>query len=273
MPATLAALPKGHEFSLSAFDLSQAWVADYVAAVEDEAISALGDFVPPMATAALSIRALLKSAALPAGTIHLGQDLNFVNAASAGERLTVAARVASRGERRDWVLMAVELDVRGQTDASITTGRATVTFPNDAAAALPAVESDGSRDELPGRDLPSVVKEITQEKINRYAAASGDYNPLHVDPAFGTRTRFGGTIAHGMLVLAYVSEMMTEAFGESWLAGGRLKARFRAPARPGDTVTTSGQLVRHESTLRTYAIACINGNGDVLISGEAEVRE
>ncbi len=60
-----------------------------------------------------------------------------------------------------------------------------------------------------------MVKELTQEKINRYARAGGDGNPLHTDPEFAARTQFGGTIAHGLLVLSYLSEMMTAAFGQA----------------------------------------------------------
>ena len=71
-----------------------------------------------------------------------------------------------------------------------------------------------------GAQLAPVVKEITQEKINRYALSGGDGNPLHTDPEFAARTMFGGTIAHGMLILAYLSEMMTAAFGQAWLSGG-----------------------------------------------------
>ncbi len=67
-----------------------------------------------------------------------------------------------------------------------------------------------------GAELTPVVKKITQEKINRYAEAGGDGNPLHTDPEFAARTMFGGTIAHGMLVLAYLSEMLTAAFGPAW---------------------------------------------------------
>jgi len=119
--------------------------------------------------------------------------------------------------------------------------------------------------------LPVVTKTITQEKINRYADASGDHNLLHLDPAFAATTQFGGTIAHGMLVLAYVSEMMTTAFGEAWLRGGRLKIRFRGAARPGDTVTASGRVVRVEAGETKCEVECRNQTGDVLVSGDAEV--
>jgi 3-hydroxybutyryl-CoA dehydratase len=122
-----------------------------------------------------------------------------------------------------------------------------------------------------GAALPTVTKTITQEKINAYALAGGDGNPLHTDAAFAANTQFGGTIAHGMLVLAYVSEMLTAAFGEDWLAGGRLKVRFRAPARPGDTLTSSGKVTGVEGGETLCAVECRNESGEVLVSGEAEV--
>ena len=106
-----------------------------------------------------------------------------------------------------------------------------------------------------GDDLPPLAKTITQEKIGRYADASGDHNPLHTDPEFAASTQFGGTVAHGMLVLAYLSEMLTGAFGERWVAGGRMKARFRAPARPGDTVTAAGVSGSEQASVRANAAA------------------
>ncbi len=122
-----------------------------------------------------------------------------------------------------------------------------------------------------GDVLPSVTKTITQAKINRYAEASRDHNPLHLDPAFAATTQFGGTIAHGMLVLAYVSEMMTAAFGPAWLRGGRFKVRFRGAARPGDRVTASGRIVRDEGGKIFCDVECRNQADELLVSGDGEV--
>jgi 3-hydroxybutyryl-CoA dehydratase len=123
----------------------------------------------------------------------------------------------------------------------------------------------------PGAELTPVVKEITQEKVNRYAQAGGDGNPLHTDPEFAARTMFKGTIAHGMLLLAYLSEMMTAAFGRAWLSGGRFKVRFKAPARPGDTVSATGRVVRAQGGRSVCAVECRNQRDELLVSGEAEV--
>ena len=130
-----------------------------------------------------------------------------------------------------------------------------------------------------GDALPVVSKRITQEQLNRYADASGDHNPLHIDPEFAAKTQFAGTIAHGMLVLAFVSEMLTAAFGRAWLESGRLKIRFRAPARPGDEVTTAGNVTKVDGSRPdgrpsgriVCDIECKSGAGEVLVSGEAEV--
>ena len=133
--------------------------------------------------------------------------------------------------------------------------------------------------------LPAVQplsRRVTQEGIRRYAEASGDFNPIHVDEEYARATPFGGIIAHGMLVLAYVSEMMAAAFGHDWLDGGRLKVRFRAPARPGDTLSIRAEPRRARQTdLATgqaggervfeYGVECSNQKGEVLVSGTAEV--
>ena len=129
---TLAVAQKGHAFPTAQFDLSRDWVSAYTAAVDDEAIASLGaDAVPPMAVAALSIRALLEGAGLPAGSIHVGQELAFHRAARVGDRLAVAASVASRGERAGWVLIGVDISAT-TSEGELMTGRALVTFPLEA---------------------------------------------------------------------------------------------------------------------------------------------
>lgn len=119
--------------------------------------------------------------------------------------------------------------------------------------------------------LPAIKHTITQEQLHAYADASGDHNPLHLDAEFAAKTQFGGAIAHGMLVLAFASEMLTAAFGQAWLNSGRLKIRFRAPARPGDEVTTSGRVTKLDGSQVTCEIECRSSSGEVLLSGEAGV--
>ena len=127
-----------------------------------------------------------------------------------------------------------------------------------------------------GQVLRPVVRNITQEIIDLYAEASGDFNPIHVDESFAAQTPLGGTIAHGMLVLACVSEILTGSFGRSWISGGELSVRFKAPARPGDTITVSGRVSSIESgngvSYASCALECLNQKDEVLITGKAMVE-
>ncbi|MBU2609005.1 MAG: MaoC family dehydratase [Chloroflexi bacterium] len=124
--------------------------------------------------------------------------------------------------------------------------------------------------------LPELIKVVRQEKIDLYAEASKDFNPIHIDEDFAKKTPLGGTIAHGMLILAYISQMMTAAFGRDWLSGGKLDVRFKSPARPGDTITVSGEIQRVEKiegrSLVRCAVDCHNQHGEPVITGEAMVK-
>lgn len=122
-----------------------------------------------------------------------------------------------------------------------------------------------------GAALPATERKLTQEGIAAYANASGDHNPLHTDPAFAATTRFGGTIAHGMLVLAFLSDMLTGAFGPAWAESGALKVRFRDAARPGDVVTSRGAVTARDGSRLRCQVECVNQDDTVLINGEAEV--
>ena len=120
-------------------------------------------------------------------------------------------------------------------------------------------------------EVESVRRTLDQSMLDRYADASGDHNPIHVDEEFARTTPMGGTIAHGMLVLSFISEMMAAAFGEAWLGSGSLDVRFRAPARPGDSVMARAAAQEPREGRLRYGVECVSQGGDVLISGTAEV--
>jgi acyl dehydratase len=121
------------------------------------------------------------------------------------------------------------------------------------------------------QDVAPVTRVLSQAMLNAYADASGDHNPIHIDEALAATTPMGGTIAHGMLVLSFISEMMAGAFGQRWLASGSLDVRFRAPARPGDTVTARATPQDPKDGRLRYAVEVVSQTDEVLISGTAEV--
>ncbi|MBT3942385.1 MAG: MaoC family dehydratase [Chloroflexi bacterium] len=128
----------------------------------------------------------------------------------------------------------------------------------------------------PGDELAGVERTVTQAQVEAYADAAGDHNPIHLDAEFAAKTPFGRRIAHGMLTLAMVSEMLTSAYPDNWASGGRLKVRFRAPVFPGETVHVSGEVKKVTDTggVQTTEIT-VNvkkDDGEDVITGQAFVQ-
>lgn len=126
-----------------------------------------------------------------------------------------------------------------------------------------------------GEALPELSKSVTQEQVDAYAEAAGDFNPIHLDPEFAAQTQFGSRIAHGMLILAFVSEMMGTAFPATWAEGGALRVRFRAPVFPGESVTTYGKIKLITDSPSGRVAECVVGcrkpDGSDAIAGTAAV--
>jgi 3-hydroxybutyryl-CoA dehydratase len=118
-------------------------------------------------------------------------------------------------------------------------------------------------------EVPSVTRLLDQARVDAYAEAAHDHNPIHIDADFAATTMFGQRIAHGMLVLALVSEAMTAAFGTRWATSGALKVRWRAPAIPPVTVTARAALRSADAGVATYDVTCEAEDGTVLLAGTA----
>ena len=120
----------------------------------------------------------------------------------------------------------------------------------------------------PGQALTPCEIQISQALIDAYAAISGDFNPIHIDPAAGQAAGFGGSIAHGCLPLEPVLQSLRRWSGfDSLPQGTRLTLRYRAPSRPGDTIRSS--LVfeeRADGSLR-FAFECKNQSGQTVLDG------
>jgi len=91
--------------------------------------------------------------------------------------------------------------------------------------------------------LPALVRHVDQRVITRNAAASLDFNPIHVDPAWAAKVDLlgeGTTIAHGMCTFSFMTSVVTNwcAPGGGFVSG--LESKFLRPVRPGDTITCRG---------------------------------
>lgn len=92
-----------------------------------------------------------------------------------------------------------------------------------------------------GDKLPELVKEpVTHLQLVRYAGASGDFNPLHTDPKVGEAMGTGGIIAHGMLIMGFVGQLLSDYVGPEALR--KFGVRFKGITHLGDVITCSGTI-------------------------------
>jgi acyl dehydratase len=115
-------------------------------------------------------------------------------------------------------------------------------------------------------------KQITEHDVAQFASLTQDTNPLHVDPEYARKTRFGGCIVHGMFGASLIAAVIGTKLGGPIYLGQTLK--FLLPARIGDTLTACAEViaVRSDKPISTLRTTVHNQDGALLIEGEAIVR-
>lgn len=116
----------------------------------------------------------------------------------------------------------------------------------------------------------SLAKTITEADIVLFSGVSTDTNAVHLNEEFAKTTMFGGRIAHGMLSASLISAVLGNRLpgpGTIYL-GQTLK--FKAPVRPGDTVTATVTVKEVIVAKKRAVIETVcTVNGKVVIEGEA----
>ncbi|HUZ84822.1 MAG TPA: MaoC family dehydratase [Gaiellales bacterium] len=106
--------------------------------------------------------------------------------------------------------------------------------------------------------------------IAAFADVSGDRNPVHLDERYAASTRFGGTVAHGMLTAALVSALLgTELPGPGTVYLGQ-ELRFRAPVRPGERLRCEVEVTDVDARRATIATRAWVGE-TLVLDGQARV--
>lgn len=120
-------------------------------------------------------------------------------------------------------------------------------------------------------DAAEATLDITAERIERYAAVTGDTNPIHLDEAYASETMLGGRVAHGMLTAGVVSAALARLPGDVIYLSQ--DCRFEAPVRPGDTVTVRVEVAERVGgdRLRVSTTATTDGSDETVLTGEAVV--
>jgi acyl dehydratase len=121
-----------------------------------------------------------------------------------------------------------------------------------------------------GDELPKLTKSpVTHLQLVRYAGASGDFNPLHTDPKIGEMVGTGGIIAHGMLIMGFVGQLLSDYVGPTALR--KFGVRFKGMTHLEDVITCTGTITNKYEADGEARIAgkvqAVDQNGDVKVAG------
>ena len=123
-------------------------------------------------------------------------------------------------------------------------------------------------------DQASLTKTYTDDDVREFSQLSLDNNPLHLDAEYAAESIFGKRIVHGMLVASLFSALLgTVLPGEGSIYLGQT-LNFKTPIYLGDTITASVEIItiRPDKPIITLRTTAINGDGTIVIDGEAVIK-
>jgi acyl dehydratase len=123
----------------------------------------------------------------------------------------------------------------------------------------------------PGDELEPL--EVTPDKYLtiRYAGASGDFNPIHIDADFAAQVGLPGKILHGLYSMAQVARALTDAGGGPQSLR-RLSVQFRGMGLPEHELTVTGSVREINDGVATLEATCEQNGKRIIRNAEAELR-
>jgi acyl dehydratase len=122
-----------------------------------------------------------------------------------------------------------------------------------------------------GAKLPDLS--VTPDRFvpHRYAGASGDFNPIHIDKEFATNVGLPGNILHGLWTMAQVARAAEEAAGGDPRSLKRLSVQFRGMGMPEQEIVVSGSVREADGQTATIEVIAEQNGNQIIRNAEAEL--
>ena len=125
---------------------------------------------------------------------------------------------------------------------------------------------------LVGHAIPEVIIEpLQQQDLIKYAKASGDYNPIHLDKNFANNVGLDNVIVHGMLIMAHLGKSIANSMTTSYLK--HFSVQFSSITTLGEKLICSGQVIKiekdKEKKIISLNLKVLNLSNDIKILGKA----
>jgi NAD(P)-dependent dehydrogenase (short-subunit alcohol dehydrogenase family)/acyl dehydratase/putative sterol carrier protein len=270
-PAAPTGPPIGKRYDGGFWLVDRAEFQAYAAATDDDSPAYVGDdaVAPPMYHVRPFMGLMMKLATDPdlaldmLRLVHGEHDMAFHRPLRHGDVLQLRGTLRSLEEKSSGKVVTYGLV--GFVDGQVALEGTTSYFIRGKA-------KDGEKKEAKVEEPPppptwAVREPVTPDQATRYAEASGDHNPIHVDPATARAAGLPGVILHGLCTMAFAQRDLVRHYGGDPRRLKRLAVRFARPVFPGDTLS----LAVWERDGRVE-FATTDGSGKVVIAnGRAEI--
>jgi acyl dehydratase len=169
--------------------------------------------------------------------LHSQQDMRFLRPIVPGDRITSTATIRAIEDQRAGESMTLEIHSHNQHGKAVQQFTFTAFIRGHGRRQRGAASTHETPKEEP---LLRVSQHIDPDQAFRYAEASGDRNPIHMDENVAKMAGLPGIVVHGLCTMACASKVIIDSVCES--DPRRLKrftAQFKWPVFPGQTITTS----------------------------------
>src|SRR4051794_41603645 len=160
---------------------------------------------------------------------------------------------------------------RGTAAATTSSSRCRRTRTARRSCAAPGPTSSGGCEVNQGDSIPEL--RVTPDKYlpHRYAGASGDFNPIHIDPEFAKAVGLPSNILHGLYSMAQVARAHTDAAGDP-RALRRLSVQFRGLGMPEQEIVVTTTVKEADDGHLTTETEAAQGDNRIIRNAEAELE-
>ncbi len=125
--------------------------------------------------------------------------------------------------------------------------------------------------------VESFSKTVTEADVYAFAGITGDFYGVHVDEEFAKKTRYGTRIAHGALLVGFISTVMAKMSSKIPPPGGvsyRYDVKFTAPVKFGDTITTELRCIEKNPAKKEviFQASSTNQRGEKVLEGQTVLK-
>ena len=207
--------------------------------------------------------------------LHGEQDMEFLAPLRAGDEISTSARIEAIEAKETGETLTVRLELRSAVGEPVQRHRFVLFVRARTGKSAREREKGAPRGgSSAGSPTAVVVQRMDLDQARRYAEASGDRTPIHLDESVAKKAGLPGVIVHGLCTLAFASKAATD----SLCAGDprrlrRVGVRFARPVRPGQELTTRFSEAGRENGSRVFVFDMRNSEDvPVLTAGICEVR-